>query len=292
MRRAALLSLFLIGQLSHGLAIAGVKPSVAKAIGGRAMPGYQAVQGDAVKLKRPWRARALERASDDGASLTAARKPYLDSKHYGDVRDVALKLLRRYDPRKHFFIAVGRSPTALATFLAELNPNIVMTFPASDLRLGVQAEWKTEFFDHFEKLIPEDVLQGKRQIVLFDRSHDRSGSSLAALKKLLEQYLAKKQGRSVRVDAVGLAKVGPLVGGVSHLNTSRYPHVFQYFQGADHDELFAPFKDKHRIGTEALDDVNPNPNHARLRDALRERMAGDETLRDALRKDFADLLDE
>jgi hypothetical protein len=291
MRRQAL-ALTLLASLGHGLALASVKPSVSKAIGGRTMPGYRAVHGSAVRLRRPWRQPALAEAPDARPSLKVGGTPYLDGRHYADVRDVALKLLRRYDPRDHFFIAIGRSPTALAAFLAELNPHIVMTFPASDLRLGVQAEWRSEFFDHFEKLIPEDVLQGRRKIVLFDRSHDRSGTSLAAMKRLLEQYLARRQGKNVRVRAVGLAKGGPLVEGVRHLSTARYPHVFQYFQGADHDELFAPFRDKHRIGTEALEDVNPNPNHTRLRDALRERMAGDRTLRDALREDFADLLGE
>jgi hypothetical protein len=283
-------SLLLSGEPAHA---AGLKAWVSKAIGGKTMPGYQAVSGKRVKLTRPWRfAEKDEAAPSDGPSLSAGGVKYLDGKHYRDVRAMALKLMKKYDPRDHYYVAVGRSPTALATFLSELNPNMVMTFPASDLRLGVQAGWKEEFFDHFQQLIPDDVLRGERTIVLFDRSRDRSGTSLAALKRLLEEYLAKTNQKRVRVKAVGMAAVGPLAAGVEHMSTSRHPNVFQYFQGVDHDESFAPFKEKHRIGMEAMEDIQANPNYARLRAAMRARMARDASLREALSDDFGDMLGE
>ena len=73
--------------------------------------------------------------------------------------------------------------------------------------------------------------------------------------------------------------------------TLEEPSTFQYFSGQDVDEEFAPFLDKHRIGVEAIEQINENPNHAKMRSALRERMAHDKDLRKALRDDFGDFID-
>lgn len=294
-RRSAPLAALLALLLATGEAFAGPKPAVARDIGGKTLPGYK--KPSTLKLRKPWRLKKSSKDSPgEGASISLRGRSgyqveYLTAAHYGDVRTSALKLMRAHRPDKHFYIALGRSPGALAAFLAELNPHMVMTFPASDLRLGVNDGWKQAFFDHFEQLIPDDVLNGERTVVFFDRSHDRSGTSLAKMQELLTEYLKVRNGKKATVKAVGMASYGPLVGQVEHQSTLEEPSTFQYFSGQDNDEEFAPFLDKHRIGVEAIEQINENPNHAKMRSALRERMAHDKDLRKALRDDFGDFID-
>jgi hypothetical protein len=280
-----------------GPASATPKAAVSQAIGGKTMPGYKAVKGKQVKLRPPSKDRTSTAALGPGGAitshpLTGAAINHLDQNHYNDIREMGLALLRRYKPDEHFFIAVGRSPSSLAAFLTELNPNMVMTFPASDLRIGVQPAWKPQFFDHFEKLIPDDVLRGERTIVLFDRSHDRSGTSLSVMKTFLEEYLRQKNGKAVPVKAAGLANQGPLVAGVDHVSTAGHPHTFQYFGGNDHDEVFAAFKEKHQIGVEPMQNILENQSWYQLRNAVKQRMAHDDVLDHALKNEFGDRLGE
>jgi hypothetical protein len=280
-----------------GLALAnGINTEVSKAIGGKTNPAYKAVRGKALRLNRPWRVRQQEATPGQGPSISMTSRHgdqvnYLDEGHYRDVRDMALTLMRTYRPDKHFYIALGRSPTALASFLQELNPNMVMTFPASHLRLGVQATWKQAYFDHFKDLIPDDVLRGERTIVLFDRSHNQSGTSLGKVRAFLEEYLSTINGKQVPVRAAGMAAQGPLATGVDHLSTAEHPNVFQY-KSRDFDEDFAPFLETHQIGAQTMDTIQPNQNYWRLRTALRNRMAHDEELKAVLKKDFKDHLDD
>jgi hypothetical protein len=294
-RRSAPLAGLLALLLLAGDAFAGPKAAVARDIGGKASPGYK--KPSSLKLRKPWRLKKSSKdAPGEGASISLRGRSgyavdYLTAPHYASVRNSALQLMRNHKPDKHFYIALGRSPGAMAAFLAELNPHMVMTFPASDLRLGVQPGWKQAFFDHFEQLIPDDVLNGERTAVFFDRSHDRSGTSLSKMQELLTEYLQIRNGKKIAVKAVGLANYGPLVGEVEHQSTLEEPSTFQYFSGQDNDEEFAPFLDKHRIGTEPIENVKENPNHGRMRDALRERMAHDKDLRKMLREDFGDFID-
>ena len=295
-RRAAPLAALLALLLVAGDALAGPNAGVARDLGGKASPGYKKPRK--LRLAKPWKLRkGAKDAPGEGASISLRGRSgyqveYLTSAHYRDVRSSALKLMRAHRPDKHFYIALGRSPGALAAFLSELNPNMVMTFPASDLRLGVDARWKQAFFDHFEQLIPDDVLSGERTAVFFDRSHDRSGTSLSKMQDLLAEYLQIRNGKKIEVKAVGMANYGPLVGSVEHQSTLEEPGTFQYFSGQDNDEEFAPFLDKHRIGVEPMERINENPNYGAMRSAMRDRMAHDGELQKALRKDFGDLIDD
>jgi hypothetical protein len=56
--------------------------------------------------------------------------------------------------------------------------------------------------------------------------------------------------------------------------------------------VFAPFLDIHQIGQETIDQIQPNQNYWRLRGALRSRMAHDDELKAALKKDFKEHLDD
>src|SRR5262249_31672429 len=119
------------------------------------------------------------KSSGAGALVkTAAGSQHLDDTHYTSIRDGALAMMQRYPPGQNWYLSLGRSAVSMFTFLKALDPNITATFPASDLRFGINANTEPEFFKHFEKYIPADVLKGERgSIVIFDRSHDRSGGS-------------------------------------------------------------------------------------------------------------------
>ena len=214
---------------------------------------------------------------------TPQNTEHLDEAHYTSVRDAALTMMERYPPKNHFYVSLGRSPVALYTFLRSLDPKMTVTFPASDLRLGINPAHHVEYFKHFEKYIPADVLRGERgDIVLFDRSHDQSGTSLQRLKPLLEQYIAQK-GYKTKVVAVGFAGQGPLVAGVEHISTASFPKLFLYYNGADHDENVATYVGKHTIGAHAVGDLTANPQFPIFEKQMQRRMETDKKLDDALR---------
>ena len=213
---------------------------------------------------------------------TPQNTEHLDEAHYTSVRDAALTMMERYPPKNHFYVSLGRSPVALYTFLRSLDPNMTTTFPASDLRLGINAAHHPDYFKHFEKYIPADVLRGDRgDIVVFDRSHDQSGTSLQRLKPLLEQYIASK-GYKTKVVAVGFAAQGPLVAGVEHISTASFPKLFLYYNGADHDENVATYVGKHTIGTHAVGNLTANPQFSIFEQQMQRRMETDKKLDDAL----------
>jgi hypothetical protein len=270
--------------------------AVGRALGGAAARSAAGARAKArATLKRLYRGGRDDLG--DGPALTLADPArggtarFLDAQHYRDVRDASLEVMRRYSPKDHYYVAVGRSPVAFATFLRHLNPDLAMTFPASDMRRDVLPEWKEQYFEHFRELIPKDVLEGNRTILLVDRSRPGSGQSLAALKQLLEEYL-QRTGSSTQVRALGLAPKGPLTEGVEHLSTEATPNVFLYRRGSyDHDELVAPFLGKHRIGKKSVEELQPNPSHDQFADALKKRMEADGDLDRRLTEDFGDLVE-
>ena len=237
--------------------------------------------GISFSLRRPYNAKAA--APGEGPLVkTSAGTAHLAAGHYEDVRDAALAMMAKYPPSSHYYLALGRSPVSIYTFLRALSPKITSTFPASDLRLGISEEHHGAYFDHFAKYIPREVLEGKRgDIVIYDRSHDHSGSSLALLKPLLEQFL-KKKGYQTKVIALGFAGAGPLQSGVRYMSTKRFPQVFLYFNGADHDEAVATYVGKHTIGTHLLTQHTQNPGHARVAAAMGKRLAADQKLDELL----------
>lgn len=246
---------------------------------GLALLGLGSAHADSarVAITRPYKATA---PVPGAAALvrTSAGSMHLDSEHYTSVRDGALAMLKAYPPTNHYYVALGRSPVSLYSFLRHLDPDMTTTFPASDLRLGIHPSHEALYFQHFEHYLPPAVLRGERgDIVLFDRSHDRSGSSLALLKPLLEKYIAQK-GFKTKVVALGFASQGPLMAGVEHMPTATFPKLFLYYNGADHDEYVATYAGKHTIGTHAVGQLTPNPENAVFDKAMGERMASDPTL--------------
>jgi hypothetical protein len=233
------------------------------------------------RLKRQYRAD-LPPLSSGPLVTTTHGSHHLDETHYRSVRDATLTMMKRYPPGDHYYVALGRSPVSIFTFLHTLDPNMAATFPASDLRFGISPQLEGDFFKHFEKYIPAEVLRGDRgDIVLFDRSHDRSGTSLATLKPILEKYLATK-GYKTKVKAVGFAGAGPLQPGVDFIDTQPFPQVFLYFNGADHDENVATYVGHHTIGTHNIDNLQSNPEHETFVQGMKNRMSRDTTLDAAL----------
>jgi hypothetical protein len=289
-RLGALLALTAMVAIASSAAWANrLAPNVAKALGGSQKAGYQ--PSAPVRFRRLYRAPARLGAAA-AVTLPAASTQnvmtnvgYLDSNHYQNVRDVAVNLLRSYSPDQHYFVAVGRSPVALATFMRELDDDMVMTFPASDMRLKIDPSWKQQYFDHFRDLIPNEILHGRRTIVLFDRA--REGKTLVTLKGYLDEYL-RSIGSTTQVRIVGISPQQPVTPGVEWVNSSPHPYLFKYVTGQyDHDEAVAPYQGKHRIGVHTLPQLVENPNHTAFRNAMRTRMQDDAVLDGILASEFA-----
>jgi hypothetical protein len=285
MRRLAGISLiaFLWAALP-AVALARLEATVGNALGGAQKRGGNGSTSPA--LQRRYRGSGQRLGTGPQLTVTSAgqRVGYLDANHYQNVRDVAVRLLRKYTPDDHFFIGVGRSPVSLVTFMRELDDDLAMTFPASDMRLQIDPSWKQEYFEHFKQLIPKSVIDSKKTIVLFDRT--REGKTLVRLKEYLREYL-KSVGSKAKVRVIGLSDQKPAVEGLRWIDASAYPYLFKYALGQyDHDEAVAPFTGKHRIGVDPISNLTANPNHDRFRQAMRARMEDDAALDGILTKDF------
>jgi hypothetical protein len=262
-----------------------IAPKLGGRLGGRADLDYGGGAGR--RLQRVRDKAATRLGAEPTANLQlpgGTRFGFYDTNHYESVRGAGVELMRRYPPDSHLFVGVGRSPVSITSFLRELDPDLAMTFPASDLRQGILQ--KEAYFEHFRELLPKDVLNGERAIVLFDRSHDQSGSTLAALKQLLEEFM-QREGLQGRVKAVGFARQGPLRGGVEHIDSTQWPLLFHYYNGRDEDEKVAPFRDKHQIGAADMSAIQENPLHEQLLVGLRARMKADEQLDQILTGELA-----
>ena len=271
-----------------------VAPNVGTALGGSQKPGYRGTPPPS--FRRPFKQAQSRLGAGPALTLQVqngnsgvANVGYLDVNHYQNIRDTALDLLRTYSPNQHYFVAVGRSPVGIATFLRELDDDMAMTFPASDMRKPIDPKWKQAYFAHFKAFIPADVLKGSRTIVLVDRT--REGKTLTRLKVFLEEYL-HSIGSSTQVVAVGISSEMPgTTEGMAWHDSSRQPYLFKYASGQfDHDEGVAPYAGKHRIGMNTVPQLTENPNYNTFRSAMRERMESDAALDGVLTSEFSQFL--
>lgn len=136
----------------------------------------------------------------------AQSREYLSQQQYEDIRNGTVEILRRYPPKKYFYVPVGRSPTAPAAFfeiLAAEGTELSATVAASNLRdteiAGKEAAW----FAHLDQFLPKEVLTGNQKILLVDRSS--TGATLVKTKAIFEQYLAAR-GSKTKVDAIAFSR--------------------------------------------------------------------------------------
>jgi hypothetical protein len=144
-------------------------------------------------------------------------KDHLSQSQYDQLKYVATAVLKRFPPKDHYYLGIGRSPSAIISMFQNLTSDkvspeeVAMNFPASGLHDGGTHD-DTSYFQHFDQLLPKEVVEGKRTIVLIDRSRPfqanapaaSGGASLHMFKQILERYLASKNSQ-VKVEAVGFS---------------------------------------------------------------------------------------
>jgi hypothetical protein len=150
-----------------------------------------------------------------GPLLTGGGQGHLSQTQYDQLKFVATEVLRRFPPKDNYYIGIGRSPSAIISMFQNLTSDkvspeeVAMNFPASGLHDGGQHD-DASYFRHFDQLLPKEVVQGKRTIVLIDRSRPfqgnaaSGGASLHVFKQILQRYLAHK-GSQAQVEAVGFS---------------------------------------------------------------------------------------
>jgi hypothetical protein len=150
-----------------------------------------------------------------GALMQGGGQGHLSQAQYDVLKYAAKEVLKRFPPKDHYYIGIGRSPSFLVAMLQNLTSDevsseeVAMNFPASGLHDG-GAHDDASYFRHLDALVPKEVLTGNRTIVLLDRSRPfngnaaSGGASLQMMKGILERYLAQK-GSKVKVAAAGFA---------------------------------------------------------------------------------------
>ncbi|MBK9070035.1 MAG: hypothetical protein IPL79_03370 [Myxococcales bacterium] len=197
---------------------------------------------------------------------------YLAKDVYTQLRGDAEAVMTQLPPKTHYYIGVGRSPTALVTFLSLVAPDNAVSFPSSGLRHGVSPQHIAEFERHLEALIPPEAFTSGKTIVLMDTVS--GGGSLRAMRDRLAAYSLKKYGKPVNIALLGL---GGTADGITHRIRSTA------FLKAGKDDI-APYIGEHLIGRNTLEELpaKRNPKHADFRIALAQRMIRDPELNDII----------
>jgi hypothetical protein len=194
--------------------------------------------------------------------LTIAGRRQLSQRAYDELRDGAKALLKHYDPRRHFFVAVGRSCAPMVALLQNLGgKELAINFPGQGS--GAGDPWI--FARYVEKLVPRSALQGRHLVLLHDAAD--WGSTLVDFGRHFGEYLdsvdrrikVKKvaffQGPRGELDEPGIEKIDAfrpdrLRGGLSE---------------------YGP----HEMGVDDLNALVPRQGYVRFQRALLRRMKRD-----------------
>jgi hypothetical protein len=204
--------------------------------------------------------------------------------HYVEVRTATKMLLDQYPPDRHVYVGIGRALSPVIAMLQNLDPNLAFNFPASGLSATSgydPAPHKAEFFRHFAQLLPASVLNGNKDIVLIDRSVRTSGTTIARVRSLLQEYL-RSIGSSVNVVGAGFSEQQP-GHGLGWVNTGSLPFMRQINNagggdGERYENAFGEYG-KHYIGLRhRVEDLKRQPGFDNLKSLIHMHMANDEDL--------------
>lgn len=201
---------------------------------------------------------------------------------------VAQNLLKHYPPSEYIIIGVGRSPSAIISYLEITNPGSAYHLPLSDFRPKPGELEETgmisKLFSHFDQFIPLSHLQSGKKIVLLDYSS--MGYSLVSVDHYLEKYLHQK-GLKSKIQLVAMAtheradfvmetfhryniksgKIIIVLDGVSNTNpTEKFSFNLRH-QGYD---LYAPYTrfSPHLPTNEGNNILQKNSEHKRFKREL------------------------
>ena len=214
-------------------------------------PGFLKAQEKAKKKaeraeKRKAKGKEVEEEDGDGEE-DGEDEPetfdYLDPKEYAQLRTATLALMGKHAPKKHFYIGVGRTSTAMVAFLENMGRDIGTYLPADGLhRLAkkvqpsqLDPQTRAIFFEMFDKFLPRRVLDGGRDVVLFQQSD--TGTSLPFIQGVMQDYLVA-QGSQAKVQVVALSKGAPPTG-VPHIDTGKTPELVEL--NGDKSKAISPY---------------------------------------------------
>jgi hypothetical protein len=222
---------------------------------------------------------------DPGALITLTvtdkqqtyERGFLDQNQYQQIRDGALRLIKRFPPKRYFYVTIGRSPTPVAAFLDNLGPDgdVHVNVPASNLREGQVEGFEKAWFKHLDHFLPAHLLKGKQKIVLVDRS--TTGATLTKVKQIFEQYLQHKGvEKSVRVVAFARRKVK-----IRSIDINDAPELVAMNAGT-YDKLAKyPY---FYVGETAPEKAAARPAYDKFKQQMAERMSRDEALPEAMNR--------
>jgi hypothetical protein len=224
--------------------------------------------------------------------LGRAHYDYLSRADYDQFMAGTRRLLKLAPPERSFYVGLGSSSTPIVALLDGLARNLATYLPLDDLsqnarRIAEGAPFnnrrRNRFFRVLDAFMPREVLEGKRQVVLF--RHSRSGSGRAS--KLAEQLVSewmKKNGvkKPAIVSAVFSRKRQPK--GIHQLDASRKPELDAL--GSAKYAVLAPyhlFSAGNRLVADRGGDREGQPlaneaAHDQLKAGLKQRMGNDPTL--------------
>jgi hypothetical protein len=238
------------------------------------------------RLLSPYQpAKAQQQPLHPNAMLTAnvtnkkgkvRARTFLSLQQYNEIRDGALDLVRQYPPSQYFYVPLGRSPTAIAAFLeniAQDPSDLTVTVPASGLRHGVIEGHENAWFEHLDSFLPSDVLNGKRKILLIDRS--TTGATLQKSQGIFQQYLAKR-GSNVQVDIVAFSRRQVPI---PYIDVNGKQELIDM-----NNDNYVPWAKwpKYEVGVTPRNTLQPIASYETFKQALRQRMERDPQLHTAI----------
>jgi hypothetical protein len=220
---------------------------------------------------------------------------YLSATEYQDLRGGCLALLKRFPPHKFFFVGMGRDPAPVIAFLQNLGERELAANLPGTSNIG----WKdnvhvADVARHVEAAIPQKILDGKRQLVLVDVTS--SGKTPAIFKPFMDRYL-QERGNPLPTVPLGMSWINLTrndygrAGQVEWFDVTPWPD-FQGYYGCrgkyegNWTEANGGYgiaeHQRHEMGPNVQPPTKTNPNYTAFRDALRQHMARDAELDQAL----------
>ncbi len=238
-------------------------------------------------VKRPYHA-GLRPLSDDTIvqinDFHGNPTDHMSKETYEQLRDAMVEAMRMYDPRTHYFVGLGSDPHPIIAFLQNLGGKKLATnFPASG---KYQQGLPIQTFDPYaRKLIPPEVLNGSKTLVLLDQTNSMMGrdGTLAQIAPLFQQYL-ESIGSPAKVVQLAFSPY-PHPEGTGVIDTNKYPEVGK-FLGHPYEHVVSQY-DHHVLGQNTPGQLVELPAYGQFKDAMLQRMKRDETLDQFLKEKLA-----
>ena len=188
------------------------------------------------------------------------------------VEQTAKEIQKRFPPSQYYYVAVGRSPVLLVTYLKLKNPGSAGYLPATKAKWAsnldmVSEEDQTYLREHLKRFLPSDDELGGRKILLID--HVQSGLGLKRVQHYFNDLLRPK------LAAESLALVFKPLNG-DHIE-SDFKLIYsdkkqiQVFASEKFDD-YAPYTTATLFRPQDLSQVSANPRFRYLVDALRSAL--------------------